>query len=182
MINLRRKSQYTKIKKRDSSEFLTSFLLLQNNEVENDIKLTRIEVSRWHYLLPTEGAVICDKRRCEAEAVSEVAPGADVTAPPEHEESLEVDFAEDLLNLSEEAVQSTGSNKTTVAPSAIVNLKKEQESTDVATPRHEDRSENAKNGTENSTSEGTSTPLKLQESEKEAGNPVKEELSDNTQG
>ena len=126
--------------------------------------------------------VICDKRRCEAEAVSKVAPSADVTVPPEHEESLEVDFAEDLLNLSEEAVQSTGSNKTSVAPSAIVNLKKEQESTDVTTPRHEDRLENAKNGTENSTSEGTSRPLKPQESEKEPGNPVKEELSDNTQG
>ena len=64
---------------------------------------------------------MCDKRRCEAEAVSEIAPGTDVTVPPEHEESLEVDFAEDLLNLSEEAVQSTGANKTTVAPSAIVN-------------------------------------------------------------
>ena len=123
---------------------------------------------------------MCDKRRCEAEAVLEVAPAVDVT---EHEESLEVDFAEDLLNLSEEEVQSTGTNKTTVAPSAIVNLKKEQESIDVTTPRHEDRSENAKNGTEHSAIEGTSNKtLKPQQSEKEHGNPVKEEHSDNAQG
>ena len=65
----------------------------------------------------------------------------------------------------------------------IVNLKKEQESVDVTTPRHEDRSENAKNGTEHSAIEGTSNKtLKPQQSEKEHGNPVKEELSDNAQG